>query len=91
MYLIYVHSVGIKRRNWLQECTELKASEVYVNLAEHHSVNDFGVRMLRLRILIGCKLTEHIYLTCNKLSLLLHRASCRFTIYHTTNKCTNCM
>ena len=26
-----------------------------------------------------------------KLSLLLHRASCRFTKYHTTNKCTNCM
>jgi len=25
------------------------------------------------------------------LSLLLHRASCRFTNYHTTNKCTNCM
>ena len=25
------------------------------------------------------------------LSLLLHRASCRFTKYHTTNKCTNCM
>ena len=24
-------------------------------------------------------------------SLLLHRASCRFTKYHTTNKCTNCM
>ena len=26
-----------------------------------------------------------------KLSLLLHPASCRFTKYHTTNKCTNCM
>ena len=25
------------------------------------------------------------------LSLLLHRTSCRFTNYHTTNKCTNCM
>ena len=25
------------------------------------------------------------------LSLLLHRASCRVTKYHTTNKCTNCM
>ena len=25
------------------------------------------------------------------LSLLLHHASCRFTNYHTTNKCTNCM
>ena len=25
------------------------------------------------------------------LSLLLHRESCRFTNYHTTNKCTNCM
>jgi len=25
------------------------------------------------------------------LSLLLHRASCRFTNYHTTNKCTNFM
>ena len=25
------------------------------------------------------------------LSLLLYRASCRFTKYHTTNKCTNCM
>ena len=25
------------------------------------------------------------------LSLLLYRASCRFTNYHTTNKCTNCM
>ena len=25
------------------------------------------------------------------LPLLLHRASCRFTNYHTTNKCTNCM
>ena len=25
------------------------------------------------------------------LSLLLHRASCRFTNYDTTNKCTNCM
>ena len=25
------------------------------------------------------------------LSLLLHRASCRFIKYHTTNKCTNCM
>ena len=24
-------------------------------------------------------------------SLFLHRASCRFTNYHTTNKCTNCM
>ena len=24
-------------------------------------------------------------------SLLLHHASCRFTNYHTTNKCTNCM
>ena len=29
--------------------------------------------------------------TCSRLSLLLHRASCRFTDYHTTNKCTNCM
>jgi len=27
----------------------------------------------------------------NILSLLLHRATCRFTNYHTTNKCTNCM
>ena len=27
----------------------------------------------------------------NMLSLLLHRASCRFTKYHTTNKCTNFM
>ena len=26
-----------------------------------------------------------------KLSLLLHRASCIFTNYHTANKCTNCM
>ena len=26
-----------------------------------------------------------------RLSLLLHRASCRFTNHHTTNKCTNCM
>ena len=26
-----------------------------------------------------------------RLSLLLHRASCRFTNYHTTNKYTNCM
>ena len=26
-----------------------------------------------------------------RISLLLHRASCRFTNYHTTNKCTNCM
>ena len=26
-----------------------------------------------------------------ELSLLVHRASCRFTKYHTTNKCTNCM
>ena len=26
-----------------------------------------------------------------QLSLLLHRASCIFTNYHTTNKCTNCM
>ena len=25
------------------------------------------------------------------LSLLLHHASCRFTKYHTTNKCTNCI
>jgi len=24
----YVHLVGIKRRNWLQECTELKASKL---------------------------------------------------------------
>ena len=27
----------------------------------------------------------------NIFSLLLHRASCRFNNYHTTNKCTNCM
>ena len=27
----------------------------------------------------------------NSVSLLVHRASCRFTKYHTTNKCTNCM
>ena len=28
MYLTYyVHKVGIKRRDWLQECTELKASK----------------------------------------------------------------
>jgi hypothetical protein len=67
MYLTYVDSVGIKRRNWLQECTELKASKDYVNLAEHHYVNHFGVRMLHLRVLIGCKLTEHIYLTFKKL------------------------
>ena len=26
-----------------------------------------------------------------QLSLLLHRESCRFTKYHITNKCTNCM
>ena len=24
-------------------------------------------------------------------SMLLHRASCRFAKYHTTNKCTNCV
>ena len=27
MYLTYVHLVGIKRKNWMQECTELKASK----------------------------------------------------------------
>jgi len=45
----------------------LKASEDYVNLAEGHYINDFGFRMLHLRILIRCKLTEHIYLTFKKL------------------------
>ena len=28
---------------------------------------------------------------CIHYCLLLHRASCRFTNHHTTNKCTNCM
>ena len=41
-----------------------------------------------------CQQFSYIYcivLTITNLSLLLHRASCRFTNYHTTNKCTNCM
>ena len=33
----------------------------------------------------------HISNIITKLSLLLHRASCRFTNHHTTNKCTNYM
>ena len=39
-----------------------------------------------------CSLSWSMTLTiADKLSLLLHRASCRFNNYHTTNKCTNCM
>ena len=63
MYLTYyVHLVGIKRRNCLQECTKFKTSEDNVNLAEHHCVNDFGVGNLHLRILNRCNLTHRTYL-----------------------------
>ena len=45
--------------------------------------------------LITIKWTQYTLQRASKLnvilSLLLHRASCRFTIHHTTNKCTNCM
>jgi len=37
---------------------------------------------------------KHAYVCTSKQnasSVLLHRASCRFTKYHTINKCTNCM
>ena len=34
---------------------------------------------------------ENVNETFLCVSLLLHRAFCRFTNYHTTNKCTNCM
>ena len=36
--------------------------------------------------------SPHFHLLMKQtLPLLLHRASCRFTKYHTTNKCANCM
>ena len=36
-------------------------------------------------------LSLHKQRVSGTLSILLHRASCRFTNHHTTNKCTNCM
>ena len=45
-------------------------------------------------VVIVTQLQSVKYVICEfvtELSLLLHRASCRFTKYHTTNKCTNCM
>ena len=52
----------------------------------HHNSLWTDFRGIRYLVLIR-KFVEQIA----DLSLLLHRASCRFTNHHTTNNCTNCM
>ena len=62
------------------------------NMAHKHS-NSFYDRLSVTPCILNIILMSTIYTAklSFPLSLLLRRASCRFTNYHTTNKCTNCM
>ena len=56
-----------------------------------HTVGNAVSSLSHFTIFISIQNKMAVHWNCPFSSLLLHRASCRFTKYHTTNKCTNCM
>ena len=67
------------------ECCKLCCSCLPTSILHYIALGiPFQCQILRIQNLMLC-------VNSSKFSLLLHRASCRFTKYHTTNKCTNCM
>jgi hypothetical protein len=62
----YMHLVGIKRRNWLQECTECKASKQTKNqsIKQWSCVDRMRVPLCYLRAIIAL-LTEDIAIQYN--------------------------